>query len=167
MRESEETRNFLFEFFKVLTNANVNETGREWERFCLFALLPTGKLADGWINLHLLLWKQLIALLVRIELEGEEFDEKAVWAPTWIRFERKVLALKVKVEEDLRRASARGESPRDMSKRSSSITPLAEFTKEGELKWNEELTSKIQRKYKQEKDDAKASAGGRRPNQRG
>ena len=25
--------------------------GSEWERFCLFALLPEGKLADGWINL--------------------------------------------------------------------------------------------------------------------
>ena len=32
-------------------------------RFGLFALHPRGKVTDGWINLHLLLWKQLIALL--------------------------------------------------------------------------------------------------------
>ena len=83
----------LFLFLKKITASKVRETGSEWERFCLFALLPSGKLAEGWINLHLLIWKQLIALLVRIELEGEKYDEKAVLGPTWTRFERKVLAL--------------------------------------------------------------------------
>ena len=138
----------LFKFLKTISASEVSETGREWERFCLFGLLPAGKLAEGWINLHLLMWKHLIALLVRIELEGDNFDEKAVWGPTWSRFERKVLALKAKVDADIRRADARGEPPRDMSKRTRSVAPLASFSKEGELVWNNELTKKIQAKFK-------------------
>ena len=47
-------------------------------------------------KLHLLIWKQLIALLVRIEGEGEKFSAHKVWAPAWIRFEKKVLAHKEK-----------------------------------------------------------------------
>ena len=43
-------------------------------QFCLFAVLPSGKVEEGWIALHLLLWKQLVALLVRIELEGEKLS---------------------------------------------------------------------------------------------
>ena len=50
----------------------------ERERFGLFAQLPTGKLEEGWINLHLLLWKHLIALIVAIELEGEKYAEHKV-----------------------------------------------------------------------------------------
>ena len=42
--------------------------------------------------MHLLIWKQLIALLVRIEEEGEKFSAQKVWAPAWMRFEKKVLA---------------------------------------------------------------------------
>ena len=48
-------------------------------RFGLFALHPRGKVTDGWINLHLLLWKQLIALLVRIKEEGEKYAEHKIW----------------------------------------------------------------------------------------
>ena len=157
----------LFLFLKKITASKVSETGSEWERFCLFALLPSGKLAEGWINLHLLIWKQLIALLVRIELEGEKYDEKAVFGPTWTRFERKVLALKTKVDEDLRRTESRGDLPRDMSKRSRCIAPLAEFSKEGELVWNEEIVKEIKKKFKTEKKDAQASAGGKRQNRKG
>ena len=65
------------------------------ERFGLFgftALHPQRKIEGGWINLHLLIWKQLIALLVRIEEEGEKFSAQKVWAPAWMRFEKKVLA---------------------------------------------------------------------------
>ena len=115
----------------------------------------------------MLIWKQLIALLVRIELEGEKYDEKAVFGPTWTRFERKVLALKTKVDEDLRRTESRGDLPRDMSKRSRCIAPLAEFSKEGELVWNEEIVKEIKKKFKTEKKDAQASAGGKRQNRKG
>ena len=60
-----------------------------WARFCLFGLLPDKRLQQGLESLLLLLWKHLIALLVRIELESETFDPKKVWAPAWIRIEKK------------------------------------------------------------------------------
>ena len=81
-------------------------SGCQWERFCLFALLPR---YNSIVDLHSLLWKQFIAHLVRIELEGERFDTTQVWAPAWARLEKKTLALKFKVNEIKRRAESRGE----------------------------------------------------------
>ena len=95
-------------------------SGYQWERFCLFALLPKYKLESSIVDLHSLLWKQFIAQLVRIELEGEKFDATQVWAPAWARLEKKVLALKFKVNEIKRRAESRGEEIPDLSKRSKS-----------------------------------------------
>ena len=71
------------------------------------------------------LWKQFVAHLVRIELEGEKFDATQVWAPAWARLEKKILALKFKVNEIKRRAESRGEQTPDLSKRSKNITPIA------------------------------------------
>ena len=64
------------------TLAELPELGgtQERERFSLFALHPRGKVSEGWINLHLLLWKHIIALLVKIEMEGEKYDEHKIWA---------------------------------------------------------------------------------------
>lgn len=109
----------------------------------MFALLPAGKLEEGWTNLHLLLWKQFIALLVRIELEGESFGTDKVWAPAWGRFEEKVLALKTGVENVKRRAESRGEEPPDLSKRGRAIEPIASFTIDGDLTWNREIVRKL------------------------
>ena len=81
---------------------------KDRDRFGLFALHPGGKVLEGWINLHLLLWKHLIALLARVEDEGEKYAENKVWAPTWIRFERKVLTLKEKVDIEVRWSVGRG-----------------------------------------------------------
>ena len=108
-------------------------------------MLPRGALGEGLIALHLLLWKHFIALLVRIELEGEKYDEKQVWAPAWTRLERKVLALKYRVDEAVRRAESRGEQPPDLSKRSKCVAPLASFDKEGKLSWNTEMVEKIKK----------------------
>ena len=129
----------------------MKEEGQEWERFSLFALLPNGKLQEGWMNLHLLIWKQFIALLVRIELEGDKYDEKAIWAPAWTRFERKVLALKARVDEDIRRGEARGDEPRDMSKRSKIMAPIARFSAGGELIWDDSIVKAIKSKFEKEK----------------
>ena len=112
----------IFDNFHSLTGAD-DVTGNDRDRFCLFALLPRGELEEGWVALHLLLWKHLIALLVRIELEGEKFDETQVWAPAWARLERKVLALKYKVGEVVRRAESRGDQVPDMRKRSVCVAP--------------------------------------------
>ena len=105
-----------------------------------------------------MLWKQFIAHLVRIELEGEKFDTSQVWAPAWARFEKKVLSLKFKVNEIRRRAESRGEQVPDLSKRSRCITPIAEFDEGGELKWNDALVKDIKALTQKTKPRA---AGGR------
>ena len=85
-------------------------------------------------------------------MEGEKYDEAKIWAPAWIRFERKVLALKEKVDIACRRARGRGEEPRDKSSKTKHVTPLASFTEDGALKWNGELVKAI-------KDEGKLSTG--------
>ena len=105
---------------------------RERARFALFAIPPSGTMKEGWVNLHLLIWKQLIAAIVRVELEDEAFKISSVWAPAWLRFERKALALSERVAAERRRAESRGEEPHDASKRGISMAPLAEFTEEGQ-----------------------------------
>ena len=115
----------------------------EWDRFSLFALTPQVKLHDIWVDLHLLLWKQLIALLVRVELEGESFTAEKVWAPAWARLKTKILALQHRVRETIRRAESRGEEPPDMSKRTRWVEPLASFDEKGAFTWLEDLTSEL------------------------
>ena len=84
-----------------------------------------------------------MALLTKIDLEGEKYAEEKIWAPAWIRFERKALALKEKVDIARRRAIGRGDEPRDMSSKTKLVAPLALFTKEGDLEWNKELVTAI------------------------
>jgi len=119
------------------------ECQREKERFALFALVPFRKIEDGWINLHLLLWKHLVATMVAVELEGAKYDERSVWAPAWKRFEKKALALEERVRIEIRRAEARGEEPPDMEPRSHPLRPIGRFSKEGKLEWNQDLVAKI------------------------
>ena len=45
--------------------------------------------------------------------------------------------------------------------------PLAEFSKEGELIWDDEIVKEIKERFKPEKHVAKASAGGKRQNRTG
>ena len=151
-----------FEEMRKLAELPVLSSQTERERFGLFALHPKGKVQEGWINLHLLLWKHLIALLARVEEEGEKYAEHKIWAPTWIRFERKVLTLKEKVDIEVRRSMGRGEKIRDMSRKSRPVEPFAEFTEEGDLKWNDELVKKIKQLCKQ---SAGGRAGGENRNQ--
>ena len=86
-----------------------------------------------------------------IELESDKYDEKAIWAPAWTRFERKVLALKARVDEDIRRCEARGDEPRDMSKRSKIMAPIARFSAEGELMWDDKIVKAIKSKFEKAK----------------
>ena len=131
----------------------------ERERFGLFALHPEGRVEEGWLNLHLLIWKQLIAHLVRIEEEGEKFDASKVWAPAWIRFEKKVLAHKEKIEIEVRRSVSRGEPIRNMRKKSRPIAPLARYEEGGELIWDDDLVKKVRELGRLSKG---GGAGGRR-----
>ena len=102
-----------------------------------------------------------IALLGRIELEGEKFDETQVWAPAWARLERKVLALKYKVGEVVRRAESRGDQVPDMRKRSVCVAPLASFGIGGEFRWNDELVKKIKSFTIKEPRNRRRPTGGR------
>ena len=108
-----------------------------------FRPAPAEKNRKGMDKLHLLIWKQLIALLVRIEGEGEKFSAHKVWAPAWIRFEKKVLAHKEKVDMEVRRSVSRGEKIRDMRKKSRPIEPFASYSEEGDLTWNESLVKRV------------------------
>ena len=104
------------------------------------------------------MWKQFIALLVRIELEGEKFDATQVWAPAWTRLEKKILALKFRVNETKRRAESRGEQVPDLSKRSTAIEPIARFNENGDLEWDDDLVKEIKALTQRAKPRA---AGGR------
>ena len=45
---------------------------------------------------------------MRIEEEGEKYAEHKIWAPAWIRFEKKVLTLNERVTIEARRSISRG-----------------------------------------------------------
>ena len=89
--------------------------------------------------------------MVTIELEGEKFSLEKVWAPAWARLESKILALQVRVEDTVRRAESRGEELPDQSGRGRAAAPLASFSEEGKLIWNDELVDKIKELAKPKK----------------
>ena len=96
-----------------------------------------------WIDLHLLLWKHLVALLVKIELEGAKYDEAQVWAPAWKRIERKVLTLRERVSQAKRRRESRGDLPEDLRHWSKITEPLGVFDEHGKFTWDDGLVNKI------------------------
>ena len=108
-----------------ISGKHANMQGRERERFAMFALLPTGNLESVWIDLHLVLWKNLIGALVGIELEGETFVAERVWRGAWKRLEAKILALVERVNIVRRRDQSRGEEVPDLSKKSRLVSPIA------------------------------------------
>ena len=120
-------------------------TEAEQLRFALFALTPDShqRLEEGWVNLHLLLWKHTTASLVRVDTEGVTFTPHAVWQGAWRRFERKALAKAELVSAAARRHDSRGEEVPDQSSKSRPMEPIASFTPEGQLIWNSELVLTI------------------------
>ena len=103
------------------------------------------KLAEGWINLHLLLWKFVISSLTRVETEDAKFEIHEVWRATWFRLERKALAKLVGVKTTLLRAESRGNEPPDIALRGLCLAPLAKFTETGELKWDDDIVQRIKK----------------------
>ena len=55
----------------------------------------------------------------------------------------KIETLRIRVEEVRRRADSRGEPPPDLSKRSKPIEPIARFSEDGKLIWNDTITIRI------------------------
>jgi hypothetical protein len=126
-------------------------TMKEKERFALFLDAPvTKKNQEGWINLHLLLWKHIIANLVKVEAEDQPFEPHNVWGAAWYRFKSKVGAKKEGVAQALRVAEARGNLPPSMERRTKPIEPLGAFDPEGNFKWDEKLKEKIESMTKKE-----------------
>ena len=76
-------------------------------------------------------------------MEGEKYDPRTVWRHTWRRFERKAAALAEVVANVRRRADSRGDEPPDLSPRSAPLTPIARFSPEGELIWDNNIVKEI------------------------
>ena len=72
------------------------------------------------------------------------------------------MALKARVDEDIRRAEARGDEPKDMTRRSRPVEPLASFDKEGKLIWDEKLVRTIKDLAKDKGKGGSAKGGGRK-----
>ena len=88
---------------------------RDKERFALFCLRPDGqRIEEGWINLHLLLWKQIIYALVQVTTEDQPFKPHSIWGAAWTRFQKKALAK----HESIRTVALRDQS-REMNRKTS------------------------------------------------
>ena len=124
-----------------ITLSNMRE--REW--FSLFLETPNmRKQEEGWVNLHLVLWKYVIAALVRVDTEDEKFAAHDVWQATLARIRSKILARYEGVLALVRRADARGETAPDVSSKDAPFRPLASIGDEGvALKWNKEVMDKL------------------------
>ena len=114
------------------------------ERFYLFALTPNGaRIAQGWLNLHLILWKYLIFQLVQVETEDARFSPSAVWQAAWSRFEKRAKAKSEAAYSAILLADSRGVPPPDMTKRAKAMEPIATFDPLGRLVWNADIKQAI------------------------
>ena len=128
-----------------MDNPQINmERETDRERYDLFALLPDGQEEEGWINLHFLIWKYLIALLTRVELEDARFEPTDVWYPAWSRFEGKVLALSERAKAKVARATNRGDLPPDLSSMSRAAEPIASLDEYGKVIWDKKIKERLQ-----------------------
>ena len=133
----------VFEDFRRLTDFPPTATSLEKYRHALFAERPDGTIEDeGWINIHLLMWKRVISLLVQVDTENATFDPREVWRSTKWRFESKAKALNEKIQMAQRRADTRGTNPPNLDRRSEPLEPVAGFGSEG-LFWNEEIQKQL------------------------
>ena len=108
------------------------------ERWALFAITPSGeKLKDGLVNLHLLIWKYLIALLTRMETEDEEYEPHKVWQAAWSKFQQKALAKSEAARTELLRAESRGLQKPTLEKKSKCMAPLVGLDEDGALVWDD------------------------------
>ena len=136
----------VFKTFRKLTGCPVPTNEKEWERFALFAITPSGPpLEEGWINLHLLLWKHIIAHMVRIEIDGEKYNPDHIWAPAWVRLRDKASALQEKVWAAVRLEDSRGTPPKCKKSRGTPLQPIAKISEYGMLEWDEDLKSQLEK----------------------
>ena len=121
-------------------------TVTERERFCLFALTPKGgPLHAGWINLHLLLWKQIIYQLTCVTLEDASFHPHEIWQAAWTRLNSKALAKQEHLRTARLRAESRGKDMPSSDRYARPLRPLATFDEHGKLEWNPNIYETIRR----------------------
>ena len=117
---------------------------KERERFALFLLPITNRrIEEGWQSLHLLLWKYVIASLVRVDTEGASFAPHAIWEEAWRRFKTKAAARSETLKTKILRAESRGEDPPNMEKAGRVTEPLASVSATGEIVWNADIQQRI------------------------
>ena len=137
----------IFEAFaKVAGLPTGSWTSETRERWALFAIPPSGeKLKDGLINLHLLVWKYLIALLTRMETEDEAYEPHKVWQAAWSKFKQKALAKSEAARTELLRAESRGKEKPTLEKKSKCMAPMVELDTDGELVWDDNFTATMEK----------------------
>ena len=82
-----------------------------------------------------------------------------MWAPAWIRLEKKVLALKERVSLEKRRTESRGDLPRDLRHWTKIVEPLGAFDQHGNFEWEKDTVEKIKSYGKPEKVSAAQPRG--------
>ena len=133
----------VFRAFRTLTGTHPSNV-TDKHRHTLFAIKPDGGIEDeGWVNLHLLLWKHVIFSLVQVDTEDVAFTQHGVWQPTWYRLEKKALALSERAKAVIRRAANRGEQTPDVTNRGDPLKPIARIDATGHLVWNDEIVKKL------------------------
>ena len=106
-------KTYRFRTFVVPITEQGEPDTRKRERYDLFAVMEDGRGKEGWISIHLLLWKQVIAALVRVDTEEEVFAPHQIWYAAWRRFKKRALALQENKRTKILRAESRGPvSPR-------------------------------------------------------
>ena len=94
--------------------------------------------------MHLLIWKQTVAALVRVDTEQHPFNTHEVWAAAWTRLKKKIKAKQERAKQKLRRHESRGEETiLDRDKESAPMAPIAGLSPDGDLEWNKELATEI------------------------
>ena len=135
----------VFEELRAMAGITQPKNEREKFRLALFLIPPDGKkVEEGWIYLHLLLWKHAVAHLVNIDTLGEKYNPKSIWQPAWIRFKAKCEALQERAHDHLRLAESRAYPKPDCVKKSGPMLPLATLDEDGKLQWDKETTKRIE-----------------------
>ena len=114
------------------------------ERFALFGITPNGALiAEGWINLHLLLWKYVIYQLVIVETEDASFEHHAIWNAAWSQFQYRAKAKQESIKSELIRHDSRGNDVPDMTRRGKCMEPIGSAEANGKIVYDEVIVQSI------------------------
>ena len=85
----------------------------------------------------------IIYSLTTLELDGTPLQVHSIWLASWRRFETKALAKQASLNITMLRAESRGDNPPNLARWNVPITPLAEFSEQGQLIWNKILKDKL------------------------